>query len=75
MKQATLHQLQVFEAIAKHGSFTKAAEELFLLHETYGFSTNETTLAILSNHSLTLEWENGLLVMLDVEGFPIQKHW
>ncbi len=32
-------------------------------------------LAILSNHSLTLEWENGPLVVLDVEGFPIQKHW
>ncbi len=28
MKQATLHQLQVFEADAKHGSFTRAAEEL-----------------------------------------------
>ena len=30
MKQATLHQLKVFEAAARHGSFTRAAEELFL---------------------------------------------
>lgn len=30
MKQATLHQLRVFEAVARHSSFTRAAEELFL---------------------------------------------
>ena len=30
MKQATLHQLRVFEAAARHRSFTRAAEELFL---------------------------------------------
>jgi LysR family transcriptional regulator, low CO2-responsive transcriptional regulator len=28
--QATLHQLAVFEAVARHGSFTRAAEELFI---------------------------------------------
>jgi hypothetical protein len=27
--QATLHQLKVFEAVARHNSFTRAAEELF----------------------------------------------
>ncbi|KOR37214.1 MULTISPECIES: LysR family transcriptional regulator [Planktothricoides] len=30
MNQATLHQLRVFEAAARHRSFTRAAEELFL---------------------------------------------
>ncbi|HEY9836988.1 MAG TPA: LysR family transcriptional regulator, partial [Vampirovibrionales bacterium] len=30
MKQSTLHQLRVFEAVARHKSFTRAAEELFL---------------------------------------------
>lgn len=34
MKQATLHQLQILEAIAKHGSFTRAAEELDLTQPT-----------------------------------------
>jgi len=30
LNQATLHQLRVFEAAARHRSFTRAAEELFL---------------------------------------------
>ncbi len=34
LKQATLHQLRVFEAAARHGSFTRAAEELFLTQPT-----------------------------------------
>jgi DNA-binding transcriptional LysR family regulator len=32
-------------------------------------------LSILSRHSLALEGAQGPLVILDVEGFPIQKHW
>ncbi len=34
MKQATLHQLKVFEVVARHGSFTRAAEELFITQPT-----------------------------------------
>ena len=34
MKQATLHQLQILEAIARHGSFTRAAEALELTQPT-----------------------------------------
>jgi len=34
LKQATLHQLKLFEAIARSGSFTRAAEELFLTQPT-----------------------------------------
>jgi LysR family transcriptional regulator, low CO2-responsive transcriptional regulator len=34
MKQATLHQLQILEAIARHSSFTRAAEELELTQPT-----------------------------------------
>ncbi|MGK7910323.1 MAG: LysR family transcriptional regulator, partial [Synechococcus sp.] len=30
MQQATLRQLKVFEAVARHRSFTRAAEELYL---------------------------------------------
>ena len=34
IRYATLRQLQVFEAIVRHGSFTRAAEELFLTQPT-----------------------------------------
>ncbi len=34
MIQATLHQLRVFRTVARHGSFTKAAEELFITQPT-----------------------------------------
>ena len=34
IRQATLRQLQVFEAIVRLGSFTRAAEELFLTQPT-----------------------------------------
>ena len=34
MTQATLHQLNILEAIARHGSFTRAAEELNLTQPT-----------------------------------------
>ncbi len=34
MIQATLHQLEVFEAVARHGSFTRAAEELLITQPT-----------------------------------------
>jgi DNA-binding transcriptional LysR family regulator len=34
IRHASLRQLQVFEAIVRHGSFTRAAEELFLAQPT-----------------------------------------
>jgi DNA-binding transcriptional LysR family regulator len=34
IRHATLRQLQVFEAIVRHGSFTRASEELFLTQPT-----------------------------------------
>ena len=34
MQQATLRQLKVFEAVARHRSFTRAAEELYLTQPT-----------------------------------------
>lgn len=46
MKQATLHQLQVFEAIARHGSFTRAAEELLLTQPTVSQQMKQLTKAI-----------------------------
>ena len=46
MKQATLHQLKVFEAAARHGSFTRAAEELFLTQPTVSMQVKQLTKAI-----------------------------
>ncbi len=46
MKQATLHQLQIFAAIAQHGSFTKAAEELFLTQPTVSQQMKQLTKAM-----------------------------
>ena len=46
MKQATLHQLQILEAIAKHGSFTRAAEELDLTQPTISQQIKRLTTTI-----------------------------
>ena len=41
MKHTTLHQLKVFEAAARHGSFTRAAEELFLTQPTVSMQVKQ----------------------------------
>lgn len=46
MKHATLHQLQVFEVAARHGSFTRAAEELFLTQPTVSMQIKQLTKAV-----------------------------
>nr|WP_313890592.1 LysR substrate-binding domain-containing protein [Aetokthonos hydrillicola] len=46
MNRVTLHQLQVFEAIARSGSFTRAAEELFLTQPTVSQQIKQLTKAI-----------------------------
>jgi len=43
LKQATLHQLKVFEVVARHGSFTRAAEELFLTQPTVSMQVKQLT--------------------------------
>ncbi len=43
MKNATLHQLKVFEVAARHGSFTRAAEELFLTQPTVSMQIKQLT--------------------------------
>jgi hypothetical protein len=44
--QATLHQLKVFEATARHGSFTRAAEELYITQPTVSSQIKQLTKAI-----------------------------
>jgi DNA-binding transcriptional LysR family regulator len=43
---ATLHQLKVFEATARHGSFTKAAEELNITQPTVSSQIKHLTQAV-----------------------------
>jgi len=43
MRHATLRQLQVFEAIARHLSFTRAAEELYLTQPTVSMQMKQLT--------------------------------
>lgn len=46
MIQATLHQLKVFETVARHGSFTRAAEELFITQPTVSSQVKQLTKSI-----------------------------
>jgi DNA-binding transcriptional LysR family regulator len=46
LKQVTLHQLKVFEAVARHNSFTRAAEELFLTQPTVSMQVKQLTKAV-----------------------------
>ena len=46
MTQATLHQLNILDAIARHGSFTRAAEELKLTQPTISQQVKQLTKAI-----------------------------
>jgi DNA-binding transcriptional LysR family regulator len=46
LKHATLHQLKVFEAIARSGSFTRAAEEMFLSQPTVSQQIKQLTKAV-----------------------------
>ena len=46
MIQATLHQLIVFEATARHSSFTRAAEELLITQPTVSTQIKQLTRAI-----------------------------
>jgi LysR family transcriptional regulator, low CO2-responsive transcriptional regulator len=46
VKQATFHQLQILEALARHNSFTRAAEELNLTQPTVSQQMKQLTKAI-----------------------------
>lgn len=46
MKNVTLHQLKVFEVAARHCSFTRASEELFLTQPTVSMQMKQLTQAV-----------------------------
>jgi DNA-binding transcriptional LysR family regulator len=43
VRHTTMRQLQIFEAIVRNGSFTRAAEELFLTQPTVSMQTKKLT--------------------------------
>jgi DNA-binding transcriptional LysR family regulator len=43
MKHATLHQLKIFQVVARHLSFTRAAEELYLTQPTISIQIKQLT--------------------------------
>ena len=60
LKHGMLPQLRVFEAVARHGSFTRAAEELYLAQPTVSVQIRKLTetvgLPSKSWSALTLAW-------------------
>lgn len=46
LKSLTLHQLQLFKATVDHGSFTRAAQELFLTQPTVSVQLKQLTQAV-----------------------------
>lgn len=46
LKQATLYQLKVFEAAARHGSFSKAAQELFVSQPTVSMQVKQLSKSV-----------------------------
>lgn len=46
MNNATLHQLKVFEAVARRNSFTRAAEELFLTQPTVSMQVKQLSKSV-----------------------------
>ncbi|NJK27513.1 MAG: LysR family transcriptional regulator, partial [Coleofasciculaceae cyanobacterium SM2_3_26] len=46
MIQITLHQLKVFETVARHGSFTRAAEELYITQPSVSSQVKQLAQAV-----------------------------
>ncbi len=68
----TLRQLNVFEAVARHLSYTRAAEKLHLSQPAVSMQVRQLEE---STHTIELKLETGRLVVLDVDGFPITRKW
>jgi len=77
MRHTTLRQLEVFSAIARHGSFTRAAEELFLTQPTVSMQIKKLTEIYLTDAGRALEamarqlfeqFENFEMTLADLKG-------
>jgi LysR family transcriptional regulator, low CO2-responsive transcriptional regulator len=60
---------------ANHGIRLKARMELGSVEAIKHAVAAGLGLAVLSSHSLTLDWSSGEFAILDVQGFPILRHW
>jgi DNA-binding transcriptional LysR family regulator len=69
MRHSTLRQLEVFEAIARLGSFTRAAEELYLTQPTVSMQIKKLTVAV----GLPLFEQVGKKVFLTDAGRELHK--
>ncbi|MBZ0070496.1 MAG: LysR family transcriptional regulator [Gammaproteobacteria bacterium] len=69
MRHSTLRQLEVFEAIARLGSFTRAAEELFLTQPTVSMQIKKLTDAV----GLPLFEQVGKKIFLTEAGRELHK--
>ena len=69
MRHSTLRQLEVFEAIARLGSFTRAAEELYLTQPTVSMQIKKLTDAV----GLPLFEQVGKKVFLTDAGRELHK--
>src|SRR5579864_3429117 len=70
MKNATLHQLKVFECVSRHLSFTRAAEELHLTQPAVSAQVKE-----LEHHAgLPLFEQLGRRVYLTQAGEEVLRH-
>lgn len=69
MRHATLRQLQVFEAITRHLSFTRAAEELYLTQPTVSMQIKQLTATV----GMPLFEQIGKRIHLTEAGKELQK--
>lgn len=60
---------------ANHGIKLKARMELGSIEAIKQAVAAGLGLAVLSSHSLTLDWSSGEFAILDVQGFPILRQW
>lgn len=60
---------------AQHGVKLKARMELGSVEAIKHAVAAGLGLAVLSSHALTLDWSSGEFAILDVQGFPIPRHW
>ena len=60
---------------ARHGFTVRTRMELGSNEAIKNAIVGGLGIAVLSRHTLALEGEHGQIAVLDVEGFPIERHW
>jgi DNA-binding transcriptional LysR family regulator len=68
-------RLAVEQFFARHGFAVRTRMELGSNEAIKNAIVGGLGIAVLSRHTLALEGEHGPIVLLDVTGFPIRRHW